>query len=89
MSRYRKKPVEIEAIQMPPHDQTDFGLAPDWFKQALARNDVRYLNNEKFLVRTDEGQMVGVAWDYLIKGVEGELYPCRKSVFEATYDPID
>ena len=39
-----------------------------------------------FEVKTDEGVMLGRSYDYLMKGVEGEYYPCRKEVFEKTYD---
>ena len=41
-----------------------------------------------FTVETDEGVMLGKSGDYLMKGVEGEYYPCRKKVFEKTYDFI-
>jgi len=38
-----------------------------------------------FLVHTLEGDHIGVAGDYLMKGVRGELYPCAKSIFEETH----
>lgn len=41
-----------------------------------------------FVVKTKEGNMVGQAGDYCIRGVEGELYPCAKAIFEATYEKI-
>ena len=43
--------------------------------------------DEEFEVETMEGTMRGQAGDYLIRGVAGEMYPCKKSIFEATYDP--
>ena len=43
--------------------------------------------DEEFEVETLEGTMRGQAGDYLICGVKGEHYPCRKDIFEATYDP--
>ena len=42
---------------------------------------------EDFQVHTLEGVMSGVAGDYVIEGIQGELYPCKKDIFEATYDP--
>lgn len=44
--------------------------------------------NPVFEVQTAEGTMTGKLGDYLIKGIEGELYPCSKSVFETTYDQV-
>ena len=39
-----------------------------------------------FKVETLEGMMLGEAGDYLMKGIEGEYYPCKKEIFERTYD---
>lgn len=39
-----------------------------------------------FTVNTLEGWMTGSAGDYLIRGVQGELYPCKEEIFEETYD---
>ena len=39
-----------------------------------------------FKVETLEGWMQGQAGDWLIKGIEGEMYPCKDSVFQATYE---
>lgn len=87
MGKYRKKPVEIEAIQMPTK-HGDFTGAPNWFEAAIRAGKVHYLSDESFAVETDEGAMRGITGDYLIRGVEGELYPCRLSVFRATYEPV-
>lgn len=42
-----------------------------------------------FFVDTPEGRMTGDAFDYLMFGVEGEKYPCKKEIFDKTYDFID
>ncbi len=42
--------------------------------------------SESFTVETLEGVMRGECGDWLIKGVNGELYPCKDSVFIKTYD---
>ena len=39
-----------------------------------------------FEVETLEGVMKGKCWDYLIQGIKGELYPCKKEIFEETYE---
>ena len=87
MSKYRKKPIEIEACQMGT-DDSYYGAAPQWVLIAIKADRVK-LTPDGFEVKTDEGTMIGVGGDYLIRGVEGELYPCRLSVFQATYEPVE
>ena len=41
-----------------------------------------------FQVETLEGTMSGKAGDFLIKGIKGELYPCNRDIFVASYDPV-
>lgn len=45
--------------------------------------------NSVFCVDTLEGVMSGNPGDYLMKGINGELYPCKKEIFEQTYNWID
>jgi hypothetical protein len=45
--------------------------------------------DEPFLVHTLEGDHEGAAGDYLMKGVRGELYPCKKDIFEETYNLVE
>ncbi len=45
--------------------------------------------NEPFEVETMEGLMSGKKGDWLIKGVNGELYPCADEIFRKTYDIVD
>jgi len=40
-------------------------------------------------IPTLEGLMVATEGDWIIRGVKGELYPCRADIFEATYEPVD
>jgi hypothetical protein len=44
--------------------------------------------DEPFEVESMEGTMKGKAGDYLMKGVQGELYICDKTVFESSYDVV-
>lgn len=44
---------------------------------------------EPFVVETLEGTMQGNAGDWLIEGVNGELYPCKPDIFAKTYDVLD
>jgi hypothetical protein len=97
MARYRKKPIEVEAIQLREHgsDQWDevaafLGLDPNSGRgeHATMRRPRRY---EPGFVTVDlhtlEGVMRAATPDWIIRGVEGEFYPCKPSIFDATYEP--
>jgi hypothetical protein len=87
MARFRKRPVEIEAFQYRglPHVDRD---APRWFSEALLnRKVVAY--PEYLEIVTLEGVMTAYATDWIIKGVKGELYPCKPDIFAATYEPVE
>ncbi len=88
MAKYRKKPVVIEAFQ--------YGVdnRPDWFSDKVTSNDIiTYIgtdirNSEEYYceIKTLEGTMKGSYKDYIIKGVEGEVYACKPDIFEKTYE---
>lgn len=40
-------------------------------------------------IPTLEGLMVGTEGDWIIRGVQGEIYPCKPDIFEATYEPVE
>lgn len=86
--RWRKKPVVIEAFRL------GVDPMPDWFCDARTRNEVitygtqddwRSLSHAN--IRTLEGVMRAEREDWIIRGVKGELYPCKRDIFEATYEP--
>ena len=93
MAKFRKKPVVIEAWCF---DSDWPSGAPDWVV-AAAKNPSG-VNGLKFerhpvsgpiaLIATLEGVMTAKLGDWIIKGVKGELYPCKPDIFEATYDPV-
>lgn len=71
---YRKKPVVIEAIQ--------------WFQ--LGDHDAVVLDTHGVpVVMTLEGPMIVTKGDWIIKGVIGEVYPCKPDVFDKTYEPVE
>lgn len=91
MSVYRKKPVEIEAFIMGVDDR------PDWFQDKVSANGIITFSLEPsdspfdFVptyceINTLEGTMRGDYGDYIIQGVNGEVYPCKPDIFEKTYD---
>ncbi|MBN9208165.1 MAG: hypothetical protein J0H96_05805 [Microbacterium ginsengisoli] len=86
--KYRKKPVEVEAIQW---DGTAEGATPivDWIRE----NDgtARLLHGWAVVclyIDTLEGTMQALPGDWIIRGVQGEFYPCKPDIFAATYDEL-
>ncbi len=87
--KYRKKPVVIEAHQFPQisyANLTKFEDFDNWLTENVGSNDVRYIGSTLHIT-TLEGVMVANAGDYIIRGVENEMYPCREDIFEKTYEP--
>jgi hypothetical protein len=88
MAKYRKKPVVIEAIRASEalhFAAHDWKMLPDWLLEAYDRGGVVFARDE-ITVTTLEGVMRCDAGDMLIRGVKGELYPCKPDVFAATYE---
>ena len=85
MPRYRKKPVEIDAYQWNGQPVEEW---PDWLSPALDVDAIFYDPPSKVLsIRTLEGEMTASPGDWIIRGVKGELYPCKPDIFQQTYDP--
>ena len=82
MSKYRKKPVEIEAVKF---DGTDESV--EWLLRQLKSGEICRVCN-KLYIKTLEGVMEGKVGDYVIKGINGEFYPCKPDIFEKTYDKV-
>lgn len=83
MGKYRKRPVVIDAFKLG-HD-----FMPDWFLDKRSAGEITTHNRGGpvfALIQTLEGQMRAEAGDYIIRGLQGEVYPCKPDIFEATYD---
>jgi hypothetical protein len=89
MAKYRKKPVVIEAWQLPPNGNVVRPGPPPWLSQAIIDGDVRTLRAGGAQIVTREGIMRADVGDWIIQGVKGELYPCKPDIFAATYEPAD
>jgi len=85
--KYRKKPVEIEAIQFNGSNLEEIkSFSGDVIKNQIIE---RRLNGENFIIiPTLEGEMKANKNDYIIKGVKGEFYPCKPDIFELTYEKV-
>jgi len=81
MSKFRKNPVVIEAIENKPEN---FNLI-----RLMAGNNIpiHQMGDGRLGITTLEGVMTANFGDWIIKGVKGELYPCKRDIFEATYEP--
>jgi hypothetical protein len=80
--RYRKKPVIIEAFQ--------FGVdaQPEWSEHGGKVMVVASPNKVCAYIDTPEGRMTAQIGDYIIKGVKGEIYPCKPDIFAQTYEEV-
>lgn len=96
MSKFRKKPVVIEAIQFTGHNSTEIML---FVGQKLQCSEVPHeverehydIPNDAYSIKipTLEGVMTGIRGDWIIKGVKGEFYPCKPDIFEKTYEAVE
>ena len=80
--KFRKKPVVIEAVQFT-HEGNSMELA-DLLKEGGSIS----FEPDHILIHTLEGTMRADLGDWIIRGVKGELYPCKPDIFEATYEAV-
>lgn len=91
MPKFRKKPVEIEAYEF----QNKIGpdTRPDWIIEANDAGRIKFHMRASgpphLTISTLEGEMRADIGDWIIRGVKGEIYPCKPDIFAATYDPVD
>ena len=78
MSKYRKKPVVIEAVQW----------LGDNVKEIEGFAYPNGVHEHRVVIQTLEGVMLGNIGDFIIKGVAGEFYPCKPEIFYATYEQV-
>ena len=93
--RFRKRPIVIEAVQFDGSNadaivawaQNGWGDHGIWLKQKVFPGDptraIFFL-----VIPTPEGEHEAAPGDWIIRGIAGELYPCKSAVFEATYDRV-
>ena len=87
MARFRKKPVEVEAIQY------EGGLSSGsqvwtWANSLDCARDIQ-VHDEHLKIKTLEGTMRASPGDWIIRGTSGEVYPCKPDVFDDVYEPAD
>lgn len=82
MPKYKKKPVVIEAIQWTGENTQEV--------VEFSRGKVRVPDSiYHLIVDTLEGSMTASRGDFIIRGIQGEYYPCKPNIFFETYDEVN
>lgn len=89
VGRYRKKPVEIDAVQFK-GSSTQASAIDRWIageeyvEPGVATRDITTVE-----IVTLEGTMTASMGDWIIRGLKGEFYPCKPDIFAASYDQVN
>lgn len=86
-TKYCKLPAEVEAIQYTPETRDEIIAWSDCGHSQIGDFGEEY-ETENLKIRTLEGVVLLKPGNWLVKGVEGEFYPCRDSIFRATYEEV-
>ncbi len=84
--KYRKKPVEIEAVEW---NGANHLITETFMKGSGASIDYSEYQLGVIKIPTLEGVMDARVGDYIIKGVKGEFYPCKPDIFKLTYEKVE
>lgn len=79
--KYRKKPVVIEAMELKQTTTSQTEIC-NWCGGKRGFDG-------GVIIHTLEGDMVANTGDYIIKGINGEIYPCKPDIFEKTYEKVE
>jgi hypothetical protein len=88
MSKFRKKPIVVEAIQLKSY--TELKII-EWAHAGMhpAQNSIVLKDEFGLQIRTLDGWMHASFGDWIIKGVNGEFCPCKPDIFEKTYERVE
>lgn len=96
MTRYRKRPIEIEAVRFTGDNKCEIakfmGISIAELQMSVdtvLRTDGDYRENTHIHIHTLEGTMTANCGDYIVKGVKGEFYPVKPHIFSETYEEIE
>lgn len=89
--KFRKKPAVIESFCLGVDPQ------PNWFTDCVSDNTIVIVNDDgrwrggpdRAFIQTLEGVMEAKFGDWIIRGIRGEIYPCKSDIFEATYEAVE
>ena len=102
MGYYRKKPVVIEAIQLTEtniaevyqfiHPEDNFSrpvssiASEKWYEyETVVKREGMYI----YTLESGNGTQIASFGDFIIKGIQGEFYPCKPDIFEKTYEIVN
>lgn len=80
--KFRKKPVVIEAFQWTVDE------VPDWWRKASGDFRINVSTGSVF-IPTLEGMHEARVGDFILKGIQGEFYPCKPDIFAQTYEAVE
>jgi hypothetical protein len=84
--KYRKKPVVIEAFIWTGNMHSTLCIPDIAYK--FHDGTINDNENGTLTIKTLEGDMLASAGDYIIRGINGELYPCKPDIFNKSYEPV-
>ena len=84
--KYRKKPVEIEAVQLADNNVIE---VKKFIDEEYWKGIDTGVTPHQVVIETDEGEMRASKEDWIIKGVNGEFYPCKPDIFSETYELVE
>ena len=84
MYKYRKKPVEVEAVQFDGKTESI-----EWISQQLSVDARLLKSSERLIIETSKGIKKVAIGDYIIKDINGELNTCKPDIFQKTYEKIE
>jgi len=87
MAKFVKRPVVIEAIRLS-YDRSTRHDALAWLREHGKLTNYT-VDDDGVLIQTLEGAMRASPGDWIIRGVKGELYPCKPDIFASTYEFAD
>lgn len=79
MAKYRKKPVVIEAVKW---NGSNKGEIVSFCSSCF------FPDGKQLIIPTLEGEHTASVGDFIIRGVQGEFYPCKPDIFEKTYEAV-
>lgn len=91
-SKFSKKPVVIDAVQFdgtwPSVNDWLTALGYDEEGDGTDGGPACHMDGNRLVIQTLEGDMTARPGDWIIRGVQGEFYPCREDVFRQTYEAV-
>ena len=89
MAKYRKKPVVVEAIQYQFYNKKEIDEFVGRQLAEYTKDSQEEVYDTYLIIPTLEGNMIADCNDWIIKGVNGEFYPCKPDIFKKTYEKVE